>query len=62
MGHFNFIFLPWVSGGKVAACRCNGGGFYFYFLVNCTVSSTSFIVAADLNDFASLKEINEQST
>lgn len=44
-----------------AACSCDGVGFYFYFPVKCTISSTSFSVAADLNDFASLKEINEQS-
>lgn len=61
---FQFYLLPWVSvqsGGKEAACRYDGVGFYLYFPVKCTVSSTSFSVAADLNDFASLKEINEQS-
>lgn len=48
----------WATSAK---CRCSGCGFYFYFLVKCWVSSSSFNAASDLNNSALLEEIKEES-
>lgn len=56
------IKVPVVENWATSAeCRCNGYGFYFYFLVKHRVSSSSFNVASDLSNSASLEEIKEES-